>query len=72
MTIETLEKRADAPEREMQSISELLKLERQVRKLRFAAVLTELDLIKRRMDELPSVIARTVMELLDERDRRQN
>lgn len=72
MTIETLEKRADAPEHEMQSISELRKLERQVRELRFAAVLAELDLIKWRMDELPSVIARTVMELLDERDRRQN
>lgn len=73
MTIEALEQRVDALEKDMKALADILTMERRVTESRFAAVLADLDLIKRRLDkldELPSAVARTVIELLDERDRR--
>jgi chromosome segregation ATPase len=71
MTIEALEQRVETLEREMKALADILTMDRRITESRLAAVLADLDLIKRRLDEMPSAVARTVIELLDERDNRR-
>ena len=54
----------------METIGELIRIEGRLNASRDAAVITDLDLIKRRLEEMPGAVARTITELLADRDKR--
>jgi hypothetical protein len=58
-----LERRVGQVEREAETIAELMRIESRVNSSRYAAVTADLDLIKRRLEEMPGAVARTITEL---------
>jgi hypothetical protein len=65
-----LERRVGQVEREVETIAELIRIESRLNSSRYAAVTADLDLIKRRLEEMPGAVARTITELLADRDKR--
>ena len=65
-----LERRVGQVEREVETIAELMRIESRLNSSRYAAVTADLDLIKRRLEEMPGAVARTITELLADRDKR--
>jgi hypothetical protein len=59
-----LERRVGQVEREVETIAELIRIESRLNSSRYAAVTADLDLIKRRLEEMPGAVARTITELL--------
>ena len=65
-----LERRVGQVEREVETIAEPIRIESRLNSSRYAAVTADLDLIKRRLEEMPGAVARTITELLADRDKR--
>ncbi len=77
MSAQAIDQRVETLELELANVAKIIELEGRLNKSRFDAVSTDLDGIKRRldnltgrMDELPTALARTVTELLAARDKR--
>jgi hypothetical protein len=65
-----LERRVGQVEREVETTAELIRIDSRLNSSRYAAVTADLDLIKRRLEEMPGAVARTITELLADRDKR--